>query len=379
MSAIQKVGGWVKGNYEMLILLVVLVLLVASAAFLVIQTEGENSKLSDTKSLLDRRGEPAELLVVEPYSNLVAELRRNIPEPEYENRMFVSGKRVACVECGKPIPYYALTCPFCNAKQPEIDPGVNEDQDSDIDGMPDRYEDQMGFKKNDPDDAEMDADLDGFTNIEEYKAETDPNDKDSTPDLATKIRLVDVRRNEFQLRFNSVQQLPGNVRKFQLNLRTLERTYFPQLGDVINDKKNGVIGVKVLEYLPDAAEGPTLIVEKDGDKIRLVKNKKVTQYDLTARIAFLIDRKMYMLKIQESFNIRGKEFKVVDISPESVLLLDVSSGEEKRIPKITRSEISRIRGRSSGEKETALPGFLQRGEAVREYFAPAPVDRGRVR
>ena len=379
MSAMQKLGGWVKGNYEMLILLVVLVALVASAAFLFIQTESENSKLSDTKSLLDKDGKPAEVLDVQPYSNLVAELQRDISEPEYENRMFVSEKRVACVECGKPIPYYALKCPFCDADQPEIDPGVNEDQDSDIDGMPDQYEEEMGFRKNDPDDAEMDADLDGFSNIEEYRAETDPNDKESTPDLATKFRLVNVKKNEFQLRFNSVQELPGDIRKFQLNLRTLERTYFPQLGDVINDKKNGVIGVKILEYLPDAEEGPTLIIEKDGDKIRLVKNKKVTQYDLTARLAFLIDKKMYMLKIQESFDIRGNKFKVIDISPNSVLLLDVSSGEEKKIPKITRDEISKIRGRSSGSRDAAVPSFMRGVEGARRPIAPAPVDRNRMR
>lgn len=381
MIKIQKLGDWVKGNYEMLILLVVLVMLVASAALLVIRTESENDKLSDIRTLLDKEGRPAERIDVRPYSNLLALLRNSIEDPEFKNRMFVSDKRVECIECGKPIPYYAELCPFCNAEQPAVKPGIDEHKDSDIDGMPDQYEDEMGFKKNDPDDADMDADLDGFTNIEEYKAGTEPKDKDSFPDLTTKVRLVDVRRNEFQLRFNSVQELPGDVRKFQLNLRTLERTYFPQLGELINDKQNGVSDVKILEYLPDAEDGPTLIIEKDGDRIRLVKNKKVTQHDLTARIAFLLDKKMYALKIQETFDIRGKKFKVVDISPDSVLLVGVPSGEEKRISKITQDEISKIRGKSSVTRDAAEPDFMMNsgGGGNARPMPPAPVDRARRR
>jgi hypothetical protein len=51
--------------------------------------------------------------------------------------------------------------------------------DSDGDGLPDLWETQHGFLVNDPSDANLDSDNDGFTNLHEYKAGTDPNNASS--------------------------------------------------------------------------------------------------------------------------------------------------------------------------------------------------------
>lgn len=48
--------------------------------------------------------------------------------------------------------------------------------DTDKDGMPDEYEIRMGFDPNDPSDAAKDFDNDGVTNLDEYKAGTNPID-----------------------------------------------------------------------------------------------------------------------------------------------------------------------------------------------------------
>lgn len=52
-------------------------------------------------------------------------------------------------------------------------------QDSDADGLPDQWEDANGFNKNDSTDASQDADGDGFTNVAEYIAGTDPRNASS--------------------------------------------------------------------------------------------------------------------------------------------------------------------------------------------------------
>lgn len=55
-------------------------------------------------------------------------------------------------------------------------------KDSDLDGIPDYWEDKFGFNLNDPSDVELDPDSDNLTNLEEYLNHTDPTDPDTDND-----------------------------------------------------------------------------------------------------------------------------------------------------------------------------------------------------
>ncbi|WNC71968.1 PQQ-binding-like beta-propeller repeat protein [Thalassotalea psychrophila] len=59
---------------------------------------------------------------------------------------------------------------------------INIDGDSDNDGINDWWEDRFGLDKNNVDDAILDLDSDGLTNIEEYTLATDPNVEDTDSD-----------------------------------------------------------------------------------------------------------------------------------------------------------------------------------------------------
>jgi len=55
------------------------------------------------------------------------------------------------------------------------------DEDDDGDGMSDAFENQYGLNQFDPTDADEDMDSDGFTNLQEYKAGTEPDNDESIP------------------------------------------------------------------------------------------------------------------------------------------------------------------------------------------------------
>ncbi len=78
--------------------------------------------------------------------------------------------------------------------------------DTDSDGMPDVWEDANGLKKF-VNDAALDADSDGLTNLEEFTAGTDPQDAQS----CLKVEQITGGLGSAMLRFNTVSNLTYSV------------------------------------------------------------------------------------------------------------------------------------------------------------------------
>lgn len=111
--------------------------------------------------------------------------------------------------CGKPIPADSEVCPLCGVKQNVVKVEV----DTDHDGMPNDWEKKYGFNPDDPADAAKDADGDGFTNVEECQAGTDPRDANSHPDYLDFLAVSgELRNTELPFFFNDYQQLPKDYR-----------------------------------------------------------------------------------------------------------------------------------------------------------------------
>lgn len=324
---------WAKNNYEKFLLLAALIILLASCAWLSIRINRQSDELDPVLAILDLDGA---VVAEQDTSAFDARLQeaRGIAGFEFSprERLFSSERRVGCVKCGKPIPFNALKCPFCLGEQPEI---VDiETLDTDKDGLPDKVEQEMGLDPLNPSDAEGDLDGDGFTNLEEFLAQTDPREAGSMPDPIVKLRVAAIKPIPFYLRFNGVNELAGNKMVFQLNLQSADRTYFLKQGDIVQ-------GYSVSSYDPKGKDGPTLMLKRvaDGREVRLVRGRPVTANELAIRFVFLIDRVALPAKrLNESFELRGKTYKVVDIQPHSVVIQEETTEQRTTVPPLSPAE-----------------------------------------
>ena len=201
--------------------------------------------------------------------------------------------------CGKPIPAMSENCPLCGMKQKV----VKVEADTDHDGLPNDWEKKYGLNPNDASDAAKDADGDGFTNLEEYEAKTDPKDKLSHPDYMDFLALAGgVQDTKLDFYFKEAMKLPAGYRfRFQrLNRkdRNSAATYTALMDaeiatDEVNEKLREKSGWKVVGYeqkeekmkiagsqLTKTVDSSTVEIQRvsDGRKIKLVIVPNVKQF-----------------------------------------------------------------------------------------------------
>lgn len=331
MSPVARTqSSWWQANYDRLILVALLVVLLASATFLVQQVGWERTKMTEAAwerpHGITKAAQPIDLTPLqakrEAYFHPFQITVRS-------NGLMISELRVSCVQCGKPIAFAAMTCPFCGTTQPERkDP---EKVDTDGDGLPDVVEAKFSLNPLDAQDAGQDPDGDGFSNVEEIQYGTSPSDAASYPPPVVKLRLLRAQRVPFKLRFQGISTLPNGQIRYQVNLRTLERTFFVQVGDEVE-------GFKVAEYRPDAPEGQTLVIKQGETVIPLVLGQAVTEQELVADIVSLLDRTRRQVRIGDSLVVKDFTYNVIDIKREGVLLRDEKSGKETLVGMLTESE-----------------------------------------
>ena len=140
---------------------------------------------------LNREETGVEALDMTGYSLAMRNAKSPVGVPgvgENEASFLASEHRVRCA-CGKAIlgdPKAMPKCPYCQKSQ------VVEEKvalDADADGLPDEWERKVGLNPADASDAEADSDGDGFTNLEEYAAKTNPRDAKSHPDYLDSLAL----------------------------------------------------------------------------------------------------------------------------------------------------------------------------------------------
>ncbi len=361
MSRSLRPSGWIKQSYDRLILIIVLLLLLASTVFLVLRISSGRNTMQTGSWQGTPQNHPVEPVDDTAFDDTIASLDEPYQIPADQRRMMVGELRVASIPDGNPIPFDALVDPFSGTEQPPI---VNlEDRDDDGDSIPNIVEEEYGLNPLDPTDAALDSDGDDFSNLEEINSNTDPMDPDSYPPPAAKLRLVRLQVNPFKLRFvsrSSIGEGEEGIR-YQLNLRSLERTYFVKMSEQVE-------GYTVEAYEPEPPEGQPVLVLSQGSEVkRLVQGRVIEESQRVALMILILDGSRYRAVTGDEITIKDRVYKVIDIRENGVVIRDVETGKETEVGRLTEEEREQL----MSEREPLAPQSpMNSAPGVRRMLTP---------
>lgn len=332
----EEISAWIKAQYDKIILVVVLAAIVVSLAILILTAGREKKSLDDGQW---QRPPPVKARQKIHDSSATWNAIETVGEPfqigSWTTRMVVAELRVNCVKCNQPIPINAETCPFrtCRAQQPVI---VTKEPDSDYDGMYDKWENQYGLNPT-LDDSTQDADADGFTNLEEFKAKpsTNPTDPNSTPPPVTKLRVLQTRRIALPFIFSSYTQMTTNKQDmiFQVKNKRTGRDSYVKIGDTLEGYK-----ITGFEKRATRVDRGTFKIDKDVSVLKVSRDgrdyemtlgdKGDSQGEPVAQLLYLVDNSKKPVKKGDVLQLKNNRYKIIDIIDKNVIVADIRSGEE---------------------------------------------------
>ena len=198
---------------------------------------------------------------------------------------------------------------------------------------------QYGLDYSDAGIKDKDSDGDGFTNLEEFLAGTNPIDPKSAPPSFTKLQLLAFKPQPFRLIFKGDPSSEG--REFQINFTDLKgsaRTQYKKLGDTVDGAP-----YKILEYT--AKPGPLginatgdlseLSIEntETGETLVLVYNKELDDPTSFGEFRNQLTGESFTLKKGEVFDVPPDpaKFKLIDITRESAQIQDLATGVTSKV------------------------------------------------
>lgn len=222
-----------------------------------------------------------------------------------QGTLFDAAQYITCANpaCAHILPFAVNVCPYCKVEQgPEKTKGPDlEEMDSDGDGMPDAYENKYKFlDRNNPGDANLDEDNDGFTNVEEFQSTTNPADPASHPPFAAKLRFVKAARSPLPVTVEKITRNGDDVKAWQIQFSVLENgrrvSRFARVGETVGDFTVVELQPKTVERIDPTVkttyqEDVSEVVLRRGQEETVVLTRAQQKYEkgVKAELLFLPD------------------------------------------------------------------------------------------
>jgi len=200
--------------------------------------------------------------------------------------------------------------------------------------VPNEWFEEFGLPITEGDVLQQDPDGDGFNNIDEWQAHTNPTDKNSHADYITKLKLMSFAQEPFRFIFSS---WVGDT--YAINtIDHRQPTQFLKIGDTIR----GTL-FKLLKFNEKAEKGKfgtdvdvselTFENAENKDEITLTKGKTTTSPESVANFLYTWggDQRFSVKKGQE-FSLKPQteiKYKLIDVQPDKAILINTQKPNEK--------------------------------------------------
>lgn len=314
---------WVKKNYDRFLLALSAVTLIGCASWLLFQERSfrEHYFASVQQSVAGGgKTEPVEIAQIE---EVLLSFSKPVVWVPRRSALFVSDRYL--VKDNK------LVNPLEEAGLP-IHPPV-----------PNKWFEQNKLDLLDSNILQSDNDLDGFSNLEEFSAKTDPQNKDSHPPFVSKLRLKQFVKNPFRMVFKSWYGDPEKSESMSFQINPLDYRFPTQVVNV-----NGLVAesfkiIKFEKKIGVDAQG----IEQDlseltlqnevGETVVLPLNKVVNSPRTFGIFKFLGDGTELRVQKGQDFSCGpggGEKYKLIDINPREALIQDINSGQSVTVPRL---------------------------------------------
>ena len=357
-------GNFVSAHYDWILAGIAAVALLAAAAYYALFSDSVKNEICEAKSGLKseqtKKATIPEVSII-PYAAVtnLTKVQQNANIIHVKaGSLFASERRVLCgnPSCGRAIVLDAAGSGACLCGYSQAVVKVQKVLDTDGDGLPDIWEERNGLNPRDPADAQADKDGDDFTNIEEFRFKTDPQDRNSHPDYLNYVQLVlPLKATYLPFVFIRATKIPSGWRceffdakqkdDYGRRGRTLSATIGEEIGSSgfilrgyeQKEARRDISGGEGMQKTIDVSEAE-IERKRDGKRVKSViaasKKAKPQSVDLQATLVYT-RRKTETLEVVPGAEITlsGAKYKVVEIKATAkgakVTLEDVIHGKKR--------------------------------------------------